>query len=131
MPDLDTADTAYTDTGRIDPARIGTDSIDFDARYTVDGYPGVAFRLKDYARTEQYEGDVVVCDDEECDHGLSEMCWAVGDTSLVYDLGFVIGVMVGDNREHTIDVTSLTKINDDDFCGGCGQVGCAADGRAA
>lgn len=107
------------------------DTIDFDARYTVDGYPGVAFWLKRYATTEQYEGDQLVCDDEECDHQLSEMCWTVGDTSLVYDLDFVIGVMVGDDHEHTIDVTSLTKIDDDDYCGGCGQVGCTVDARAA
>jgi len=122
MPDLDT----------LDITRIGTDCVDFDARYTVDGYPGVAFWLKSYATMEHYEGDQVVCEDEECDHRLSEMCWTVGDTSLVFDLDFVIAVMVGDDRAHTVDVTSLTKIiNDDDYCGGCGQVGCTADGRTA
>jgi hypothetical protein len=115
----------------LDETRIGTDSVDFTARYTVDGYPGVAFWLKEYDRTEQYEGDVVVCDDEECDHQLSEMCWTVGDTSLVYDLERVIAVMVGDDRAHTVDVADLTKINEDDFCGDCGQVGCVADGRNA
>lgn len=121
----------YTVDGKLGTAYIGTDSIDFGARYTVDGCPGVAFWLKSYATTEEYEGDTLVCEDDECDHQLSEMCWAVGDTSLVTDLGFVIAVMVGDDREHTVDVADLTKINDDEYCGGCGQVGCTADGRTA
>ena len=120
MPDTDTSP------GVIVP---GTDSVDFTARYTVDGYPGVAWRATRYATTEQYEGDQLVCGDDECDHQLSEMCWTVGDTSLVTDLDMVVAVMVGDDREHLVDVASLTKITDDEFCGGCGQVGCVADTR--
>lgn len=114
----------------LDPARIGTDCVDFSARYTVDGYPRVAFRLTGYATTEEYEGDVLVCDDEECDHQLSQMCWTTGDTSLVSDLERVVAVMVGDDREHIVDVADLAMIADDGYCEGCGQVGCVADGRA-
>ena len=34
-------------------------------------------------------------------------------------------VMVGDDREMYKDNDALTLIDDDDFCSGCGQVGCA------
>jgi hypothetical protein len=103
--------------------------LDMNARYAVDGYRGVAFYLLGYATTEEYEGDVVVCDDEDCDHQMSEMCWAEGDTSIVTDTETVRAVMVGDDREHLISVDDLTKIEDDEYCAECGQVGCTADGR--
>lgn len=100
-----------------------------DARYTVDGYGGVAFYLTRYSTTEEYEGDYLACDDEDCDHELSESCWLEGDTSIVTDLDWVYAVMVGDDREHLVEVTELTKIADEDYCSSCGQVGCFADGR--
>jgi hypothetical protein len=104
-------------------------AVDFDARYRVDGYGGVAFYLEGYATTEEYEGDYLVCEDEECDHHLSEMCWAEGDTSIVTDHDHVIAAMVGDDRKHTVSVDDLSLLADDDYCSGCGQVGCTADGR--
>lgn len=39
-------------------------------------------------------------------------------------------VMVGDDRRHIVDVDELEPIADDDYCGECGQIGCAHDGRA-
>jgi hypothetical protein len=80
--------------------------LDFDARYTVAGYGGVAFYLTG---------------------------WAVDDTDEdgdeVYSDSMVIAVMVGDDRPHLVDVDDLTVINEDDYCHECGQVGCTADGR--
>lgn len=32
--------------------------------------------------------------------------------------------MVGDDRVHLVDPDDLTKIEDDDYCHECGQVGC-------
>ena len=101
-----------------------TTNIDFDASYTIDGYRGIAFYLVGHATEEVYEGDYLVCADEQCDHGTSEMCWAEGDTSLVADTDRVVAVMVGDDRKHVVDVTDLTQINDDDYCSCCGQIGC-------
>lgn len=100
------------------------DDIDFDAYYTVDGYRGIAFYLKGFATTEEYEGDIIICPDDECDHSMSEMCWAMGDVSIVIDYDNVIAVMVGDDRDHVIPVEDLTLLNEDEFCHGCGQVGC-------
>lgn len=34
-----------------------------------------------------------------------------------------------DDREHIIDVIDLRKLNDDDYCCICGQIGCWHDGR--
>lgn len=101
-----------------------TTDIDFDGRYAVVGMEGIAFYLIGYATEEVYEGDYLVCDDEECDHGLSEMCWTEGDTSIVTDLDRVRAVMVGDDRVHEVEVEDLIPIDRDDYCGSCGQIGC-------
>lgn len=103
--------------------------LDFDARYKVSGYGGIAFWLKRYSTTEEYEGDYLICEDEDCDHSLGELCWTEGDTSIVTDLDWVIAVMVGDDREHLVEVGELTVIADEDYCHECGQIGCTHDGR--
>jgi hypothetical protein len=33
-------------------------------------------------------------------------------------------VMVGDDREHDVEVSELVPIGDSDYCGECGQIGC-------
>lgn len=37
------------------------------------------------------------------------------------------GVMVGDDREFLVDFEDVELIDDDDYCGGCGQIGCTAE----
>lgn len=98
--------------------------IDFDRAYRVAGYGGVAWWAIRYATENVYEGDYLACDDEDCDHTLSEMCWCEGDWSVVIDYSMVIMRMVGDDRDHIIDVDDLTPISEDDYCAGCGQIGC-------
>lgn len=34
-------------------------------------------------------------------------------------------VMVGDDYEHTVDLDSISRLDEDEFCGSCGQIGCA------
>lgn len=34
-------------------------------------------------------------------------------------------IMIGDDREHLVEYDDLTKINDDDYCINCGQIGCS------
>ena len=43
--------------------------------------------------------------------------------------GKVIAVMVGDDRCHTVEESDLIPIEEKEYCGGCGQIGCTADGR--
>lgn len=38
--------------------------------------------------------------------------------------GFVQAVMIGDNREFTIDIDDLAEIQNDEYCHCCGQIGC-------
>lgn len=40
----------------------------------------------------------------------------------------VRAIMVGDDHTHTVDRDDVTLIPREDFCGECGQVGCAHDG---
>lgn len=87
--------------------------IDFDARYSVAGYEGIAFYLRGYVE------HVVESEVYHEDADLYEYV-----PMLVVDDQNVIAVMVGDDREHIVDVDDLTKIDDEDYCSGCGQIGC-------
>lgn len=94
--------------------------VDFTARYSVAGYRGVAFYLKGYSKKyerSQYWDDHVggFVDSDEFDE--------------VDDESQVIAVMVGDDREHIVDVEDLTVLGELDYCAECGQVGCTHDGR--
>jgi hypothetical protein len=85
--------------------------LDFNAHYTVDGYRGIAFYLRGYVEApgDDYEWS-----------GIME-----------YDHDFVVAVMVGDDREHIVDVTALTLLSEDDYCPECGQIGCGHYSAAA
>jgi hypothetical protein len=37
-------------------------------------------------------------------------------------------VMVGDDRVHEVDIDEISLLPREDFCGECGQIGCAHDG---
>jgi hypothetical protein len=39
-----------------------------------------------------------------------------------------IVVMVGDDHRHTVDMDDLSPLPRRDYCGECGQIGCAHDG---
>lgn len=90
---------------------MSTTHIDFEGRYAVDGYDGIAFYLRGYATT--------VVETEFEDEGQ----WYY-DQATISDPNFVRAVMVGDDRVHIIDVDDLTPISEDDYCDGCGQIGC-------
>ena len=42
--------------------------------------------------------------------------------------GRLIVVMVGDDAHHSVDPDDVTPLDRKDYCGECGQVGCAHDG---
>lgn len=105
---------------------MAANELDFKARYSVDGQPGIAFWLKGYfmvlddcpghpAGPGDPMGETVYCD------GSCEMPEP--------DESQVIAVMVGDDREHVIDVDDLTALDEDAYCSVCGQIGCQHDGR--
>jgi len=94
--------------------------IDFDSYYSHPRFSGVALRVVGYPRKwEPYTALVTDEDGNEHECDTDEGEW-VDDI----DSGRVLVVMVGDDHKHTVDVSDLTKINEDDFCDGCGQIGC-------
>jgi hypothetical protein len=48
--------------------------------------------------------------------------WEELEEVIVYDQW--VCIMVGDDRRYIFDEDLLIKIDDEDFCGGCGQLGC-------
>lgn len=38
--------------------------------------------------------------------------------------GGLVVVMVGDDREWTLEAVELSPLDEGDYCGGCGQIGC-------
>lgn len=89
--------------------------LDFSAHYNVRGYRGVAFYLKGYSQRSEEVVD---------DNG-----WATGEVEDIEDREWVYAVMVGDDQAHLVEVDDLTKIDEDEFCHECGQLGCTHDGR--
>jgi hypothetical protein len=124
------------------PAVTGTEhDVNFDGRYTVAGMPGVAFWLHGWVTEMTQESWTLACDnpahvyapdsdsEPDRDDTHNAACYLYDEPELVPDLTRVRAVMVGDDREHVVDVTDLTEITEDDYCAGCGQTGCHADGR--
>lgn len=69
----------------------------------VDGYAGIAFRVIG-PQTEP---------DEDTE-------WS----GIENETGWIETHMVGDDRTFAFEPDDLTPLDEDDFCGGCGQVGC-------
>jgi hypothetical protein len=125
------------------PAVTGTEhGIDFDARYTVAGMPGVAFWLHGWDMKLTQESWELACDDpahiykpdsedepERADtHNAA--CYLCNEPELVPVTSRVRAVMVGDDCEHIVDTDDLTEIPENGYCPGCGQTGCYADERS-
>jgi len=94
--------------------------LDLDAYYRVEGYNGIAWYLTGYATktTEEsweYSGEG---DPED------EANYFYNEPEELEDREHVIAVMVGDDRKFTFEVDELTMLDEDDFCHGCGQIGC-------
>ena len=79
-----------------------------DARYSHAYMPGVAFRV--------YGWETAPTEDTEWD-GIEERT------------GRVIAVMVGDDYRHSCNPADFTRVDDEDYCLVCGQIGCTHDGR--
>lgn len=96
-------------------------NLDFNARYTVDGCRGIAFYLRGYA-TRTVEEEYV----EDGPDGEPIYFYEFEE---IEDTSMVRAIMVGDDREHIVDVADLTVIAEDDYCPECGQIGCKAYAR--
>lgn len=96
--------------------------LDLNARYKVADNDGVAWYLVGYKKewTEEWYEDV----------GTQSMSdYIYHEPEEIEDRTKVIAIMVGDDREFTFDIEDLIKLDDEDYCHECGQIGCTADGR--
>lgn len=102
--------------------------LDYAARYAVDGWAGVAFRIQPHTVEVEPEA-FLVCEVEDCEHG-DDACWAQDEEAEEIEAeGWVQAIMVGDDLVHVVEVSELTRIGEDDYCHECGQIGCTHDGR--
>ena len=83
--------------------------INFDGRFSVSFYPGIAFYLLGYSAEQHVDED--------------------GEVENIMDNENVVAVMVGDDRRHIVHVSDLKEIAEEDYCPSCGQIGCG-HGRA-
>lgn len=89
-----------------------SNEFDFKAAYKVEGYEGVAWRAYGYAT--DHEAIMVELDEDEWYEEYEEY----------EDRSRVKCHMVGDDREFIFDTYYLTKLEEDQFCPECGQIGC-------
>ncbi len=102
---------------------MGTED-DFRTAWRIEGCGGVAFRVTGWIKEYRQEDDQIICEDLECDHQLSDMCWSAGETSIVESDEWIKAVMIGDDREDSFHIDRLSPLTDDQFCRECGQIGC-------
>lgn len=88
--------------------------IDFEAHYKVKGFRGFAFYLLGYEPITT-AGNFYF--DEE-GYEFEE------EPEVVENRDNVRAIMMGDDKIHIVAVSDLTKIEEDDFCHSCGQIGC-------
>jgi hypothetical protein len=82
------------------------DTEDTDTRYERDGWEGVAWWIDGPCVDVTYDPETGEEDENE-------------------RAGWVRAVMVGDDTRYEVEVSDLRPIADDDYCGSCGQIGCA------
>lgn len=96
--------------------------IDLTAHYTI-GIPDVAYYLVEYA-TEWTEEEWIYSGEGDPE---DESSYFYNEPEEVEDRTRVRAVMVGDDRVFIVDVEDLTLLGEEEFCRGCGQVGCQCE----
>lgn len=100
-----------------------TAELDLSGIYTVGSMPGVAFRLVGWATGVSEEAYDLDCAD---DHEHDEWCYLYSEPEIYERDDMVRAVMVGDDREHLVDVDDLSPLDRDGYCLECGQTSCTA-----
>jgi hypothetical protein len=96
--------------------------INFEGRFSVSQYPGIAFYLLGWEQA--WEPQQYYCIDEETgEEWLEDDPNGEGEWIDNPD-GRVRAVMVGDDRIFLVDTENLTEISDEEYCSSCGQIGC-------
>lgn len=105
-------------------------TIDAEKRYRHAEMPGVAWRVAGPEVGFPYGHECQGHPDDGFFNGpIGEDFYCDGSCVQPEPTGMVVAVMVGDDQPHVVDPDDLVEIADDDYCEGCGQIGCAHDGR--
>lgn len=109
------------------------------AMYGEDSHLEMAYEDRFYIPDDGYEDDGYdpFCDDEDEEdepftdgplkgkmvkvEGYNGVAWSVVEDD---GSGFAVCVMIGDDRRFVHDRNELTVLDEDEFCDGCGQLGC-------
>jgi hypothetical protein len=89
-------------------------TLDTDTAYTVAGYRGIAWSYDGPELADEY--------DPETGENVTE--WS----GYQVETGMVLCHMIGDDRTFVFAPDDLEPLAREDYCGECGQVGCAHDG---
>ena len=95
-------------------------ALDFDARYQVDSWPGVAVYIHGWPQKFvpfEYQ-------EEDEDGNTYWVETPDGEWEDNPDAGRIVVVMVGDDHKFEVDTDALTLLEEDGYCFGCGQIGC-------
>jgi hypothetical protein len=98
--------------------------LDFESAYKVEGHLGIAWRLQGYAKEWTEESWEFV--GEDGDDPEDQDNYIYHEPEEIEDRTRVVAIMIGDDREFTFDVEDVTPISEEEYCPGCGQIGCKA-----
>ena len=110
----------------------------FGPAYRADGYGAIAWRVTGYAHEWTDETWTYLGDDDDPHAGADDYFertgyyfpdenpanYAHSEPEQIEDRSRVVAHMIGDDRDFTFEVGELEPIDDDAYCGCCGQIGC-------
>ena len=95
-------------------------AFDFESAYREIGGPAVSWRVTGYATEWTEEQWLYIGEGDEDD----EETYCYCEPEEIEDRTRVVAHMIGDDQDFTFDVEDLEPIADEDYCPGCGQIGC-------
>lgn len=99
--------------------------LDRNKTYSVKRHPGVAFYFVGYPQI--WEPYTFMGTDSEG----NEFEGTSGEGEWIDDTSAVLMVMVGDDYKWRVDERDCTELHEEEYCRGCGQIGCTAEGSAS
>lgn len=97
-----------------------------EGRFKIDGYDGVAFYIYQWTqKAVPVSSHIEIAGEEDYTNSyaveevIDEWEWVDDPDSEMMEV-----CMVGDDHVHTVDISEMTLIDDDEYCSNCGQIGC-------
>jgi hypothetical protein len=81
--------------------------------FKSDDFKGIALRFSQYVKDDD---DIFYLNDDDD--------WEEVDYNSDNEITSAFFHMVGDDTDYLIEIEDIEILDDDEFCGGCGQIGC-------